>query len=114
MKRNPGETEFVPVEDDDNAAPSAFLIDSMWEQIDIYLNDQRCTTDQGFRYLSSYLAKRLFFSKECHTTYMSPEVSWPDDSIDVDSTNWELNKGFQYRQTLFKKVFFMFVVEIQI
>ena len=62
---------YVGVTDTDNAAPAPFLIDSLFENCDIYLNDQRVTEDNQFRFYSSFISKRLFFSERCYDTYLS-------------------------------------------
>ena len=68
----------------------------------IYLNDTRVTEDNTFRYLSAYLAKRLFFPDVCNSTFLQTECAAVDEGYDYDSTNPTINKGFQYRKVLFQ------------
>ena len=41
LKRIQGESEWKACNDDDNIAPAPYLVDTMWQQVDILLNDKR-------------------------------------------------------------------------
>ena len=103
LKRDTDNSEFVPVDPEDNAAVSSFLLDSFFESVQIYLQDVRVTEDNSFRYLSSYIAKRLFFAQSSYDTFLRTECAAPDYGNDYDNTNPNINKGFQYRKMLFQK-----------
>ena len=82
---------------------SFFAVDTLWEKIDIYLNDKRVTSDNTFRYLTAYMSKRLSFNKLANETFLTTEVSYPDEGYDFDITNRAVNKGFASRQLIFEE-----------
>ena len=103
LKRTKGSSDWVACQDSDNVAPAAYLADTLWEKIDIYLNDKRVTSDNTFRYLTAYMSKRLSFNKLANETFLSTEVSYPDEGVDFDSTNSLVNRGFQARKLKFQE-----------
>lgn len=102
MKKEEGKTEFEPVEQADNVAPCAYLLDSFFSQIDIFLNDRCVTSSNSYRDISSVLAKRLFFGKAPQETFLRTECCFPD-TINADLTMNNSNLGFEHRKTIFSK-----------
>lgn len=102
MKLDPSSGLYVGTENEDNVAPCPFLIDSLFENCDIYLNDQRVTEDNQFRFYSAYISKRLFFPEICYDTYLEAEVAAPDRGQNYDSCIPTINKGFAWRKLWFQ------------
>lgn len=60
--------------DDDNAAPVAFLPDTMWESFDIYFNDTLVSSSHKYRHISAYLGRILGFNQSSLSAFGGTEL----------------------------------------
>jgi len=68
------ETEWKPVLDADNVAPSSFLPDIFWKQAEVYLGDTLVTPGHTFRHISAHLGRILGYHRTTFETYFGTEL----------------------------------------